>query len=119
MRWLIVLAMFWSGTSYAGDADQCVRFSATYGENCGNSNSVQIKVQNICAENVKHKVCIPSSVGVECFQGSLKSLEVQSHGYYVCDKGENYIEYKVFYAGCFDATYRDGSCKLPKKVDLE
>jgi hypothetical protein len=115
MKWLFLFLMVWSGTSYAGDADSCVRLTKTYGENCGNSNSIQIKVRNSCSTPVTHKVCIyNSNEKLECFQGTLDGSDEQDYGYYVCDKGRG----GVVYVGCFASSYKDGSCKLPKKEDM-
>ena len=57
-NFLIILALLMSVSAFATNKDYCVEKSFTYGEECGSSDSMMMKLVNRCNREVYIKYCL-------------------------------------------------------------
>lgn len=106
---VLVAGLSLSGNAPAADADHCVVLDDRWGERCGSTDSLQIRVTNQCSQRVYVKMCLQKKDGRwSCGSDSSMDPGDTNRGFYTCHATGNYR-----WAACTGG-YKECGFKSPK-----
>ncbi|WP_345984872.1 hypothetical protein WCX49_09585 [Sulfurimonas sp. HSL-1656] len=88
---LLALGLLLSTNVFAQDAKFCVHLDDRWGDNCGSSDSLSIKVTNQCNQRVYVKMCLEKKNGNwSCGSDSTLDPGETNNGFYTCHATGDY-----------------------------
>jgi len=86
-----IISLHLSTSVFAADTRYCVSVDNLWGNSCGSSDSLQIKVENKCSQRVYVKMCLERKNGVwSCGSDSALDPGETNTGFYTCHATGNY-----------------------------